>query len=176
MKFKTIYADPPWPIKWSHSKKIRTRHLSYPTMPIAEIAALDVPSIADDDCNLYLWTTNQFLPEALWITRHWGFTYEMLFTWCKNNGMGGHPRNATEHLILASRGTLPCLADRHDPMILNWINHPIGEHSEKPEIVRHIIEKISPEPRIELFSRKKIQGWTSWGNQIESDTSIGYTC
>jgi len=171
MKYRTIYADPPWPIKWAHSAGIRTRHLDYQTMPIAEICALDVKSIAEDDCNLFLWTTNQFLPEALWVVRHWGFNYEMLFTWCKNNGMGSHPRNATEHMVIATRGTLS-RGSRNDPMILNWLNHPIGAHSEKPQPIIDIIEKISPAPRLEMFARQYRLGWDVWGNQVESHVQL----
>jgi hypothetical protein len=39
-KYRTIVADPPWPLKWRMSPGIGTKHLSYATMPIAEIAAL----------------------------------------------------------------------------------------------------------------------------------------
>ena len=41
-----------------------------------------------------------------------------------------------------------------------------GGYSEKPEIVRKMIEEVSPPPRLELFSRKEVEGWVTWGNQI----------
>lgn len=165
-KYKTILADPPWPIKWNTSAGIRTKHLEYMTMTVSEICEMDVKSIADRDCTLFLWTTNAFLPEALGVIRHWRFTYKMLYTWCKNNGMGSAPRNATEHIVIATRGCPE--SNRNAPMILNWINHSIGEHSEKPDIIRRIIEQISPAPRIELFARKQISGWDVWGNEVKS--------
>lgn len=173
-KYVTVYADPPWPIKWSHDAQIGKKHLAYPTMPIAEIAALDIKSICAEDCNLFLWTTNQFLPEALWIVRHWGFNYEMLFTWCKNNGMGGHPRNATEHMIISTRGRT-FRGGKHDTATLNWLSAPKGEHSEKPNAIRKIVEKISPPPRIELFARKRFDGWNVWGDEVSSDVQIPYS-
>lgn len=120
--YRTIVADPPWPIAWRGSASIGKKPLAYPTLTIAEIIALPVKDLASDDSNLYLWTTNQFLPEALGVVRAWGFQYRMLWTWCKNNGIGGHPRNATEHIVIASRGETRTLG-RHAPMTLNWLAH-----------------------------------------------------
>jgi len=167
LKYKTILADPPWPIKWNAMSAIRTKHIEYPTLTISEICELPVWSIAEKDCTLFMWTTNAFLPESFGVLRHWKFTYKMLFTWCKNNGMGGHPRNATEHIVIATRGAPQ--NDRHAPMILNWLEAPKSDHSVKPEIFRHIIEKISPKPRIELFARKRIAEWDCWGNHVASE-------
>ncbi len=170
MKYQTILADPPWPIKWNASAAIGKKHIEYPTMPISEICALPIYEIADTNCTLFLWTTNSFLPEALGVLRHWKFSYKMLFTWCKNNGMGGHPRNATEHMIIATRGEP--LSNRHANATLNWIEHPRAKHSEKPAIFRSVIEKISPAPRIELFARQRIVGWDAWGNEVDSDITL----
>jgi len=40
------------------------------------------------------------------------------------------------------------------------------EHSEKPEEFRNIIETLYPSAnKIELFARKKIKGWSIWGNE-----------
>ena len=167
-KYRTIYADPPWPLKWQANKQHGMKPLQYPTMTIAEIASLPVKDIADDCSTLYLWTTNQFLHEALGIVRIWGFQYRMLWTWCKNNGMGGHPRNATEHIIIASRGSNKTLG-RNAKATLNWAEHPRLKHSEKPELFRQLIEKFGAEPRIELFARRRIGGWDAWGNEVPKE-------
>jgi N6-adenosine-specific RNA methylase IME4 len=119
VKYRTIVADPPWPISWRFQPTIGLRHLNYSTLPIAEIAQLPVRDLADNDCTLFLWTTNGFLPEALGIVRIWRFEYRMLWTWCKPTGLGSHPRNATEHLVLASRGNPTTTLGRHVPQILN---------------------------------------------------------
>jgi site-specific DNA-methyltransferase (adenine-specific) len=170
--YKTIYADPPWPNKWQGSASIGTRPLSFPTLTIAEICSLPVKLIADDLSNLYLWTTNQFLPEALGVVRFWGFHYRMLWTWCKNNGIGGHPRNATEHIVIASRGATVSIG-RHEAATLNWFIHPhMRRFGEKPGVIRELIERFSPEPRIELFARNKHQGWDAWGDEIKSDIEL----
>jgi N6-adenosine-specific RNA methylase IME4 len=49
----------------------------------------------------------------------------------------------------------------------SYFIHPRGKHSSKPEQVRDIIERGSPGPYLELFGRRRVDGWTVWGNQIE---------
>jgi N6-adenosine-specific RNA methylase IME4 len=40
-------------------------------------------------------------------------------------------------------------------------------HSEKPDEVRQRIEEMFPEQsKLELFARKKVQGWDVWGLEI----------
>jgi len=172
-KYQVIYADPPWPIKWNRSKGIRTKQLEYQTMPIAEMCALNVKGIADPDgCSLFLWTTNGFLPEAMAMVKIWGFHYEMLYTWCKNNAMGGHPRNATEHMIIATLGT-PKRGHRNMPMTLNWGQYAKGRHSAKPNEVRSMIERITEGTRIEMFARNETIGWDVWGNEVDCTANLG---
>ena len=47
-----------------------------------------------------------------------------------------------------------------------------GKHSEKPEEVAERIYKMFPEQqKIELFSRKKRDGWDSWGLDVMDKTT-----
>jgi N6-adenosine-specific RNA methylase IME4 len=42
------------------------------------------------------------------------------------------------------------------------------EHSRKPDEAFRAAEELMPEVRrLELFSREKRRGWTSWGNEVE---------
>lgn len=170
--FKTIMADPPWPIKWQGGKSMGLRNLEYPTMAVAEIAEIPVKQLADNDCTLILWVTNGHLPDGLALTRLWGFNYEKLFTWCKNNGVGGRPRNATEHFIIATKGTPPRQFDRHESALLNWIELPRGRHSEKPREFYPLVESFTLGPRIELFARRRQPGWAVWGNELPNDVEL----
>ena len=171
-QFKTIMADPPWPIKWQGGKSMGLRNLEYPTMAVAEIAEIPVKQLADNDCTLILWVTNGHLPDGLALTRLWGFNYEKLFTWCKNNGVGGRPRNATEHFIIATKGTPPRQFDRHESALLNWIELPRGRHSEKPREFYPLVESFTLGPRIELFARRRQPGWAVWGNELPNDVEL----
>lgn len=172
-KYKTIMADPPWPIEWPQSKYIGTKELEYPVMPVAEIAALDIKDYLDNDCRLFLWTTNEFLPEALYVCRLWGFRYKMLYTWCKPTGLGGEPRIATEHIVIGYRGHPKRVGSRNDSQILNWVTaNRTMKHSEKPHEIIRTLTKISEPNRLELFARTKREGWDSWGNEIINDIEI----
>ena len=171
-KYQIIYADPPWPIKWRANKQLRMKPLKYPTMTIAELCTLPVKEIADDCSKLFLWTTNAFLPEALGILKFWGFQYDKLWTWCKPTGAGGHPRNATEHLVESGRGTLKSIG-KHRNAVNNWFIAPTRGHSIKPTKAMELIEYCYPDvAKIELFAREKTKGWDVWGNEVESDIEL----
>lgn len=171
-RYHTILMDPPWPIKWQHSDTLGMKQLQYQTLPISEIMQLPIDSLAHQHCLLLMWVTNEFLPEGLGIVRHWKFQYEKLYTWCKNNGVGGRPRNATEHFIIATKGTPPRQFDRHESALLNWIELPRGRHSEKPREFYPIVESFTLGPRIELFARRRQPGWAVWGNEIPNDVEL----
>lgn len=172
-KYQIIYADPPWPIKWINSNtKSGFKKLQYPTMGIAEMCNLNVKNIMDDGCKCFIWTTNGFLFEALFLLRSWGFQYNKLWTWCKKTGAGGHPRNATEHIVEGVAGFIKTIGI-HEKATNNWFIATKGKHSKKPEEARKMIERFYPNTRkIELFARKKTKGWDVWGNEVESDIEL----
>lgn len=66
MKFKCIYADPPWAYKvYSKKGQGRSAENHYRTMSKEDIYSLPVADIADDDCILFLWVTFPCLLEGL---------------------------------------------------------------------------------------------------------------
>jgi len=74
--YNTIVCDPPWRYKTTlpgfKTDRLNRSAVPYPTMANAEIAALDVRSLAAKDAHLYLWTTNTHLPYAFEIAKGWG--------------------------------------------------------------------------------------------------------
>lgn len=167
-KFKTIYIDPPWP-EYGGGKIKRGADKHYPLMSLKEIKALDIDGIADERCHLYLWVTNNFLEEGLECVKGWGFKYITLITWMKDRiGLGQYYRGITEHCIFARKEVLPYKiidgkrAQGQTGFIVNRV-----KHSEKPEIMIEMIEKVSYPPYIELFAREKRNGWTSIGFDID---------
>ena len=72
-----------------------------------QLLALDVAQWADDDCHLYCWTTNNFMPRAVELVARWGFQHKTVLTWNKPRwGLGSYFRNSTEHVLFAVRGEL----------------------------------------------------------------------
>lgn len=167
-KYSIIYADPPWPIRWVNvPTKSGFKGLSYPTMAIAEMCNLPVRDISEDYSKCFVWTTNHFLMEGLFLVRSWGFQYDKLWVWCKKTGAGGHPRTATEYIIEGTRGLLKSIPAT-ESATNNWFIAAKGEHSVKPGIPRQMIERFYPGySKIELFAREKHPDWDSWGNQVD---------
>ena len=62
-KYKTIYADPAWN-EGGGGKIKRGADKHYPLMKTEDIKKLPVKDIADDDCWLFMWVTNNFLKDG----------------------------------------------------------------------------------------------------------------
>ena len=142
-------------------------------MKTSEIMALPVKELADPEgCHLYLWTTNNFLPDALKVVEAWGFEYVTIITWMKDRkGLGQYFRGMTEHCIFATtKKRLPYkIEDGKRCQGVTGFAEPKGEHSRKPETMRQMIERVSYGPRIELFARETRPGWDVWGNEVDGN-------
>jgi N6-adenosine-specific RNA methylase IME4 len=162
MKFGTIYGDPPWQYGNQGTRAATDNH--YGTMAKDEIASLPIGELAADECHLHLWTTNGFLKDALELIETWGFEFKSTFVWVKPQlGIGNYWRCSHEIMLLGVKGGLTFPPSN----IKSWAEFPRKKHSAKPNEVRKLIERVSPGPRLELFSRTICDGWVSWGNQID---------
>jgi len=162
-RYRTIIIDPPWPVQ-KIPRDVRPNQdvFDYPVMSIDEIADFPLDRISDDDCHLYLWTTHKFLPDALRILKGWGFKYQCLLTWVKNVGMTPFSwMYSTEHILFGRKGSQDLLkqGERLD------FHAPVTVHSQKPDIFYDLVMKVSPEPRIDVFSRKNRNGFDQFGNE-----------
>jgi N6-adenosine-specific RNA methylase IME4 len=152
-----IVIDPPWPIAGSV--------LPYMHVQVADLKALPIGDLAAERCHVHLWTLpNSYHRTAYEIVEHWGFRVVSEFVWCKTQlGKGHYWRTSHEILLTAVQGD----DDRFDDRSLrSWIEAPRGRHSEKPDVVRGMLERASPGPRLELFARKLVPGWFAWGHEI----------
>lgn len=167
-QFGTLYADPPWPYENQGTRSATDEHYDTPTMEW--ISALPVEKLSAPDAHLHLWTTTGFIREALALVESWGFAYKSMLIWVKPEmGIGNYWRVSHEILLLGVRGRCTFL----DKGQSSWLQCSRGAHSEKPEEIRHRIEKVSPGPRLEMFARRGAPNWTSWGNEIERDLFYG---
>ena len=166
-KHRVIYADPPWQYSDQRVGVMESTAAAdhYPTMSVAELSALDVRSIAADDCVLFCWATFPLLPDALEVVRAWGFKYKTAFVWAKGRPNFGHYHDASAELLLVcTRGSATPEADVREAQIQNFAR---GKHSAKPEQFRALIDRLYPHgARIELFRRGAApDGWKVWGNE-----------
>lgn len=161
--------NPPWPERGGGKiKRGADRH--YPLMNVKDIISLPVGEIADDNAHMYLWVTNNFLEAGLECMKAWGFRYITMITWVKDRmGLGQYYRGMTEHCLFGVRGMVPYQVDENGKRQQGKTVFvaPRKEHSEKPKQMREMIEKVSPGPRIELFSRKNVYGWDHLGNEVD---------
>lgn len=83
-------------------------------------------------------------------------------------GTGYILRNAGEPWMIATRG-----APRTTKAIRSVIIAPTREHSRKPEAAYAAAERLMPEvQRLDLFSRQRRPGWTSWGNEVDRFSEV----
>ena len=172
--FQTILVDPPWqqPMtgRRNRAKGGSPPSLPYPTMSLEEICALPVGGYADVGCHCWLWTTNAFLESGFQVLRAWGFRYLAPIHWIKPTGIGNYVIHRSQTLLLGYKER--CVFDRlrYFPNLIQT-GDPV-RHSQKPEASYQLIEKVSCEPRLELFARQKREGWYAWGNEVESDVCL----
>ena len=69
-------------------------------------------------------------------------------------------------MLYGIKGNLRTLAPGRKQV--NIIRTQKREHSKKPEELYDIIEACSPGPYLELFAKRKQEGWTQWGNEVNN--------
>ncbi|MBF2754655.1 MAG: transcriptional regulator [Gammaproteobacteria bacterium AqS3] len=170
-KYQIIYADPPWKYKGTDGPDnplVGGAHSHYPTIHIDDLKALDVGSIADDDCLLFLWATGPKLDWAVDVGSAWGFSYVTIgFVWDKVRANPGYyTMSQCEICLIFKRGKIP--QPRGARNIRQFISMKKAAHSTKPHAVRHRIESMFPfQTKIELFARGQFEGWDVWGLETE---------
>lgn len=183
-RYRTIVADPPWPypdgfgerIDAPHKQdrergvigtKIGRRQLPYQAMTLEEIAQLPIRSWADENCRLFLWTTNRYLTSALSTLGYWGFAYKQLLIWDKtptfNPLSGSVAAVAAEFLVCATQGKPARLSVW--PTSVVRARKARATHSRKPDVFLDLVEQVSPGPYLELFARRARFGWDYWGDE-----------
>jgi N6-adenosine-specific RNA methylase IME4 len=189
--FQTVVADPAWSFRTkgpigsggrgkedvvrNRGSQVATQN-HYETMSIEEIAAMNVKDIVAKNAHLYLWIPNAFLADVTApgprICLAWGFRPVTIITWakhCKGDPSRPSPRTgfyfrgASEQIIFAVRGSLPLQTRDAIP---TWFGTERFAHSVKPDAFFDMVERASPSPRVELFSRKPRDGWTVLGNEV----------
>ena len=185
-----ILADPAWAFEtYSGTTQTPTQkdfnqaEDHYPTMPLAEMAALPVADFAAKDCALAMWVVGSHLDVALDLGRDWGFKYKTdVFWWLKQKmiepnqldiftldipqppmSMGYYSRKQMEQCLLFTRGKPKVCANDVRQLI---VASKRG-HSRKPDEQYSRLERLFGDvPRAELFSRTSRKGWDAWGNEV----------
>lgn len=163
--FRVVVAD--FPFDYGSSKNATSnadpKH-HYPTMTLAEIAALPIGDILADDALLMLWSPSMFLADVIAMLPAFGCRYHSTATWSKGRGVvgAGLLRQSSEFLVLAVRGGGLGKPLKQLPSVFE---EKTKGHSTKPEMPLLWVEEAFPhvDTRCELFARRPRDGWIVWG-------------
>lgn len=163
--YRTVVIDPPWPMtKIPREVRPMQHGFDYPTMSVDEIAAMDIGARLNDDSFVFLWTTQKFLPSAFDILKGWGLDYRFTMVWHKPGGIQiyNYPQFNCEFVIVGSKGSPEFV----DTKAFNAaFNADRQGHSVKPDEFYDLLRRVTAGPRMDMFSRRKIDGFEIWGNQ-----------
>lgn len=183
--FRCISIDPPWPESGGgRIKRGADRHYNLLKSPHDILAAIyqsDVWGVAlhpqekvvvgpnRDGCHLWLWATNNYLEDGLFIMKALGFRYVNKLTWGKmkngkiQKGIGQYFFGSDEVCLFGVMGRL-ARKERVPSLLLAERD----QHSRKPAEAYKMMETVSPGPRLEMFARGPRKGWTTWGDQASA--------
>jgi N6-adenosine-specific RNA methylase IME4 len=170
-KFRTIIVDPPWPVQkiLREERMLQEEELDYTTIKIRQIMDFPIQKVMAENCHVYLWATQKYIPIAFEVFKAWGVKYECLLTWVKNVGFTPFSwMYSTEHVLFGRTGSLELLRKgrRLD------FKGKVREHSRKPDEFYDLVRAVSPKPRVDLFAREKHRGFKAWGNEVNKFNAI----
>lgn len=166
-RYDVLVCDPPWPLRMMR-KDVSPTHVlwPYPTLTVEEIISTLEPIIthhAKGDAHFFLWTTHRFLPQAFDVVSALGFTYSCTFVWHKGNGVQPFrlPKFNCEFLLYSRMGKPSFTSQKAFSCAFSA---PQGRHSEKPSCIYDTIRRVTEgQRRVDLFGRREIEGFDSWG-------------
>lgn len=183
-RYQRIEMDPPWNESGgggrgaqNHYPLIKKRGDIYSAIRDARFENGEAawrPDLAQS--HLWMWVTNNFLPDGLWLMSMLGYRYVTNAVWTKPRfGLGQYLRGKHEPCLFGVRGrtllTKPSLPSQFGGRDLP---HPTDEsgkiiHSAKPHECLATMEAVSPaEHALEMFARSERPGVDSWGNETNS--------
>lgn len=172
--FPTTTMDPPWLERGGGGRGANTH---YDLMDKRDILGTVLGSGVwrpADDAHLYMWVTNNFLRDGLWLMDALGFEYKTNLVWTKPRfGIGFYFRGRHELCLFGVRGQgakVRTTRQDIDTHLAADFCRDGGRivHSRKPVEFYELVQARSHGPYLEIFSRASHgwPGWASWGNEV----------
>jgi N6-adenosine-specific RNA methylase IME4 len=168
-RYGTVVIDPPWPMQ-KIERDVRPNQvapLDYPTMDYDALRAFrtKIADMVTDDCHVFMWTTQKFLPMALRLFEDYGVKYVLTMVWHKPGGFQpvGLPQYNCEFVIYGRIGS-PIFIDT--TQFNCCFDGARKEHSRKPDEFDALIKRVTSDGRIDVFSREQRIGFDSYGNEV----------
>ena len=189
-RYATVVIDPPWPSSGYPTKdresprprgRVLHEPLDYATMSLPELARLDIPSLLQADAFVFLWTINRFIKPAFDLLDAWGLSYMCMMAWVKPHGPKpvGYPVYNMEQILVARQGS-PTFLETTGFRTANMWEAPRNleaaagawgrqiRNCTKPDGLYQLLRRVTPGPRLDMFSRRHIHGFDAWGDQQEN--------
>ncbi len=182
-RYDIIYADPPWDyggkLQFDRSSKsadeidltknifISSASFKYPTLKTEDLKKIPIQEVSNDHCLLFMWATSPHLQQSISLGEAWGFEYRTVgFVWDKMvHNPGKYTLSNCELCLIFKRGKIP--QPRGARNIQQLVRAPRRTHSEKPiEVMKNIELMFPTQSKIELFARRKVEGWDFWGLDV----------
>jgi N6-adenosine-specific RNA methylase IME4 len=168
--FDVVVIDPPWQVeKIDRDERPNQDAFDYPTMSVEQIEVLwrsDIEPTLKDDCHVFVWTTQRYLPAAIEMLGKIGLRYVLAMVWHKTGGFQPNdlPQYNCEFAVYARRGK-PLFIDTKD--FFCCFNGARREHSRKPIEFYDTIRRVTGGSRIDVFSRELHEGFAQYGNELD---------
>lgn len=174
-KYQVIVIDPPWELKKiTHKARPNQVEMDYPMMSISDISNLKIGELADTNCWCFLWVIQKYLYDSKKILEGWGMNLLLTMVWEKTYGRSaGMPLYGFRwngEFILVGYKIKPDMWPKR-PLIPAVFSAENIKHSQKPDRFYKMIEPLG-ENRIDIFARRKRDGWDVWGNEVESNVNL----
>ena len=172
-RYATVVIDPPWRVQhgWAGSETGGLAPISYETMRLDDIMALPIADILADNALVFCWTVNRFLPYTFTVLAEWGVIYVYTMTWVKNSGPQTpiSPQFNAEWCIVGRKGKPKYRETKAFRTANYW---PRQGHSAKPEGFYDLLRRVTPGPRLDVFGRRRIAGFDSWGHEAPGGLAL----
>lgn len=177
--YDCVLADPPW-AHYGQQDKMAAAAKHYPTMTDLELFDFPMKSYLNKPGVLFLWATCPRLDFAIACIEEWELYYRgVAFVWVKTK-LDGDPIGAqgvrpsivkplTELVLAASTEKTGRPLPLSSESVCQTVFAPKQQHSRKPDAVQDRIDEMYPTAsKIELFARRRREGWSSWGNEVSA--------
>lgn len=168
--FDCVVIDPPWEMqKIDRDERPNQDAFDYPVMSEENLERFWSQEIAhklSNDCHVFCWTTQKFLPVALRLIEAWGLNYVLTMVWHKSGGFQPVelPQYNCEFIVYARKGA-PVFIDTKE--FFCCFEAPRRQHSRKPEFFYDLVRRVTGGSRIDVFSREQREGFAQYGNELE---------
>ena len=168
-EYRVVVVDPPWPISAGYDRPVNLKVQAgppYPTMTLEQIKN-DIALPLADEAWVFLWTVRSFLFDAPAVLKAWGVEYCFPMVWHKPWGPQAmnRPQSNAEYILVGRQGK-PKFRDTEDFRMA--FNAPREKaHSTKPDKFYETIKRVTVGPRLDMFSRRPIDGFDAWGKEAK---------